>query len=1505
MTGCSSNGGGGGGATAAPEAAAASGELNDLRLAFADIAGYHKTVGLRSVLKLKEVKAQIAEGDLHVEDLESAWLEACAVKGVLAVDPKDHNDGANYHIHQRASWGVCTELPFEGFVHFLALCEGKARLPPGVATATEAPPKDDKTGCDLLAARHRMIGLLRATLTVHQRGGGGEEEESDHVKDSNSQLGETLHLSMVRAAVEEGLEHHNPETLLELMRTGIYKESEEEANLDLEEKKAALRRGLLGRKYSRKELLQSGILQEKTPGQLAGERAHAAGRVLRRLQLRSAGSAQDLLAAGAAAARSAAATKTRHHHRPSVDDLMAQRIYRTPEQLEVDERQHELARAFLQQELGHRAHLSDLKERGIYVTPETESKQRLEKAMLADLLSKSFRERPYREDLMDRGVLEASQLKNVFHDIQKEGPIKTVDDVLQRWPIVANAVKEGVVGVPALTEAFSAAMGEKVPDGGGDSNGGGGDQPQQMSYEDFDRFLSSAKTTQVEDEPYSLKLWVLMQMRPDLEDQEHREGNSRRNALMAQELEQELGKREPLERLANKGIYVDKTPQEGAVERAHLKHTLAHGLAHRPELAELSHKGVYLEASQRGPCCRPCGVEPDDLEKSHRDARNYLEGTLSRRPTLDALQEKGYLEADELEEAFTELILEYKHDHAPAAATTASSDDGGECGSTQLLLPADRLTTWAPVQKMLRSGVAMEEDVAAASAKAQKASFHHRHHKDKSCDGSGGDDAASSQMVDFVGFLEFIHGLDLEVDGLGASSSGKTDDHDDNDPEAAARHARRLQRRRERAAHAAEEDSYGTLKEHLVAHLRSRPGKNDPETQRIAKEFHSTEAVNLEKNLLKNRLEGHLRAVSGETPASFGSSIRGGVGRNGDQPPLTAARKKVKELELAMNKRMLKHSVTASAAGSSNGGDSTARAVVVPGPRLNMEAKRDIIEDSLEGRSSVDDLANQGIYQRVTPLQHDLDRHLVEQRLSKALGNPMRPSKKDLVDHGIYIDATPRELQMEHYLAGRNLKHGLEGRETLQDLKDHGVYQPENSVRAAAHEKLLIKALLQRKLSHAFSREELDRLRQKGVYKEDEHDKLDAERLLVTRQLARLVSKRPDPAQLEREHPGLMQAGTLALVFEERVMPRASATGGGDGSGGGGVGGGVGYEEADAETKGGPEHLVSFEGLMTWPDVQEHLAGAGDDTKHEMARHFDLCDSDGDGFITFSQFLRWVELCDLNPEDHLQVTDADLEAEYSRQGETGEEGITLDQAMGSPLLKRWAVSASLDLDALNTMWRGEGDEEEGSSKKMEEFKAFCRHCESRSSAAHQMRLKDLQNDASAAEAKSKADLRAKLAAKLSARPDLEELKKTSIYRAGGLNPAMIHLERNLISIGLKEQLLARPAVEDLENRGIKPKEGTQTQLQHNSSKLREALDSTMQHDDAQWRSHPSLLAGGSREEVSALLQKSLSKRLSFDQLTNKGIYVVDTDASYALLVHQVLRAHRAFELSSAQLVASL
>lgn len=42
-------------------------------------------------------------------------------------------------------------------------------------------PSKAKIGRDLVAARHRMLGMLRATLTLHQRGGAGEAEVSDGV----------------------------------------------------------------------------------------------------------------------------------------------------------------------------------------------------------------------------------------------------------------------------------------------------------------------------------------------------------------------------------------------------------------------------------------------------------------------------------------------------------------------------------------------------------------------------------------------------------------------------------------------------------------------------------------------------------------------------------------------------------------------------------------------------------------------------------------------------------------------------------------------------------------------------------------------------------------------------------------------------------------------------------------------------------------------------------------------------------------------------------------------------------------------------------------------------------------------------------------------------------------------------------------------------------------------------------------------------------------------------
>lgn len=45
---------------------------------------------------------------------------------------------------------------------------------------------------------------------------------------------------------------------------------------------------------------------------------------------------------------------------------------------------------------------------------------------------------------MGRGVVEASALRDAFQQLENNGPVETVEQVLQ-WPVLASAVKEGVV----------------------------------------------------------------------------------------------------------------------------------------------------------------------------------------------------------------------------------------------------------------------------------------------------------------------------------------------------------------------------------------------------------------------------------------------------------------------------------------------------------------------------------------------------------------------------------------------------------------------------------------------------------------------------------------------------------------------------------------------------------------------------------------------------------------------------------------------------------------------------------------------------------------------------------------------------------------------------------------------------------------------------------------------------------------------------------------------------
>jgi hypothetical protein len=68
---------------------------------------------------------------------------------------------------------------------------------------------------------------------------------------------------------------------------------------------------------------------------------------------------------------------------------------------------------------------------------------------------------------------------------------------------------------------------------------------------------------------------------------------------------------------------------------------------------------------------------------------------------------------------------------------------------------------------------------------------------------------------------------------------------------------------------------------------------------------------------------------------------------------------------------------------------------------------------------------------------------------------------------------------------------------------------------------------------------------------------------------------------------------------------------------------------------------------------------------HTSQAYFDVCDSDSDGELTFSEFLRFVDLCDLNPDDHISVEDELLEAAFTRIAAAASTTATTTPASGS------------------------------------------------------------------------------------------------------------------------------------------------------------------------------------------------------------------------------------------------
>ncbi len=504
---------------------------------------------------------------------------------------------------------------------------------------------------------------------------------------------------------------------------------------------------------------------------------------------------------------------------------------------------------------------------------------------------------------------------------------------------------------------------------------------------------------------------------------------------------------------------------------------------------------------------------------------------------------------------------------------------------------------------------------------------------------------------------------------------------------------------------------------------------------------------------------------------------------------------------------------------------------------LETHLKSKAVEHGLQVRDSIEALQNKGIYVNTTVRARELEHQIIADMLNHKLRARNRPSIDDLKAQGIYLGVSAEQQNMSKCLALRNLRRRLEKRQTAEELMSRGVLHQERPVGDphAAHERLLCSALLARGLSRHFNPEEIAQLKQKGIYQaafpDAEH--LKAQHNLVSSQLSRLMKRRSSESELQEEMPHLMEMNLLAIVFED-------AAGGG------------------AEPGTGWQCTASLESLRAaWSPIADFVA----DQEQEAYTYFDVCDHDGDGEINFSEFLRFVELCGINPEDHIGVDDDLLRSLFAKSSASGHSPghieqekissatapprLSMTEACNIKLVARWIQQAELDHPCIVNFW-GHDD-----SVDCETFISFCRRCEAASAHA-QISWSEAARACAVEEAKvSKETLKQKLINKLNQRSDYVKLKETHMIK-DDISAASLHLECNLIAIHLKQKLLQRPAIECLKQRGILLPEGLCEEHAHAAKVVGQSslFDKTMKHDDAAWQASQDEAESGARINVS-------------------------------------------------------
>ncbi len=975
-------------------------EVSELRALFNCITKLMNELEFQDLCQIGTIKAQLSAGDLSMEVIESVWLEAVSRqlddenRSELAVQAGGKKPG-------EVMWGINTCLSFEGFLKLLQIAEESVAAGPevnfGLVHVLEEPVTDSDEAAALqheahriIYARRQLIKYLRASLIVDFNGDSEPHSlsPSKSLKEqSDIERGNKLYAAVLREAVELNLE--NRESKEELVRRGVIQPSAAAAHAKIGIAQAQLAHHMKN-SPSCDELIQQGVLINSTPNTCTLEKQLKRDIVKHHLERRQ--SREELLASGvlkeghpdaSVVNRAFLSSKLSHdlNHRHSREELQNQGIMMNEDAVDGITAQHHEAVSQVDKALRNRPDVSELKESGIYVTTVEDKGKKIEHEMAKDALRGKLDPgtRPTKDELKERGVISGPNhmehllaAHNLKHGLEHR---ENIDDLKAQgiYPVMskeARAVERDLVArnlrekldsresIDSLKEVgiYQTPIEEKMMN-----------LETSMTKDALSSSLmnrvdrSELEIAGIYKSPSSLtegRAIISEQVAKGLEhrlsrgeaearglipefasaDVEKHEAMARRQAIMASAVAAQLEHRDSREALKNKGIIVDSTPQETAVQRAFISHILAYGLAHRDSVEAIKNKGILLP------------MDADALHEAHRQARNTLEGALAARSSVEMVVREGYMESDELMELYSELC------------------EGKEEG-----VKLEQLLSWQPVADMMSSGI--------IDRKAIETTFKEAASKD-----------GNKEQLTFTQFLSFIELVDMKQDGLLLSlEDAESDDEDTKE------HKMRLRAKRERIAKAEESNLWShSLTERLELFIKNRPDRYNPDVRRLSKDFHSSAALELEDRILADQLARSLRARASLT----GLKARG-ICDSSEVFQQTCGSVHAKELEFALNRRLLKH--------------------------------------RLARRCAREELQNKGILHIESPRQERLHKVLARDAINRALDCHSLQHLQDLVDRGIYFKTTPKGKELEQKLHAASLARHLAKRPSAEDLELRGI----------------------------------------------------------------------------------------------------------------------------------------------------------------------------------------------------------------------------------------------------------------------------------------------------------------------------------------------------------------------------------------------------------------------------------------------------------------------------------